>query len=263
GRSAQIIIREVPYQQTRNRMAEAIGDLVKEERIKGVSEIRDESSQRTGDPVRLVVYLKRDADPELILKQLYEFSPLQKTVSIILLALVDGRPRTLTLKEMLEEFIRHRVQVIRRRTEFLLREAKRRSHILEGQLIAISSLDEVIAICRQSPSRSEAKERLQKLEVAAAVLERALGAENFAALQREIGVHAAYHMTDAQAEAVVRMQLGQLAALERDEIVKEYNDLRQQILAHEQLLASERNILEVVRKDLTELRDKYGDERRT
>src|SRR5262245_14050300 len=180
-----------------------------------------------------------------------------------MLALVDGRPRTLNLKQMLEEYLRHRVQVIRRRTEFLLREAKRRSHVLEGQLIAISSLDEIIAICRQSPSRADRKERLQNLEVAAPVLERALGKEHFTALQREIGTHASYHMTEAQAEAVVRMQLGQLAALERDEIVKEYNGLRQQILAHEQLLSSERNILEVVRKDLTELRDKYGDERRT
>src|SRR6516225_2904316 len=150
----QIVIREVPFQQTRNRLHEALGDLVKEERVTGISDIRDESSARGGEPVRLVVYLKRDADPQLVLNQLYEFSPLQRTVSIILLALVDGRPRTLTLKQMLEEFLKHRVHVIRRRTEFLLREAKRRTHVLEGQLIAISSLDEVIAICRQSPSRA-------------------------------------------------------------------------------------------------------------
>ena len=117
---------EVPYQQTRNRLAEAIGELVKDERIKGIRDIRDESSARNGEPVRLVIDLKRDADPHLVLNQLYQFSPLQKTVSIILLALVDGRPRTLTLKQMLEEFLRHRVQVIRRRTEYLLREAKRR-----------------------------------------------------------------------------------------------------------------------------------------
>src|SRR5207253_3928910 len=123
------------YQQTRNRLMEAMGELVKDERIKGVKDIRDESSQRQGVPVRLVVYLKRDADAQLVLNQLYQFSPLQRTVSLIMLALVDGRPRTLSLKQMLEEFIRHRVTVIRRRTEFLLREAKRRGHILEGQLI--------------------------------------------------------------------------------------------------------------------------------
>jgi DNA gyrase subunit A len=262
-RRTQIIITEVPYQQTRNRLAEQIGELIKDERIKGISSIRDESSARGGEPVRLVLDLKRDADPQLVLNQLYQYSPLQRTASIILLALVDGRPRTLNLKQMLEEFLRHRVRVIRRRTEYLLREAKRRAHILEGQLIAISSLDEVIAICRASPSRAEAKQRLQNLAVAAALLERALGTEHFAALRREIGTHASYHMTEAQAEAVVRLQLGQLAALERDEIVKEYNSLREQIQAHEQLLSSERNVLEVVRADLIELRDKYGDDRRT
>ncbi len=263
GSRTQIIITEVPFQQTRNRLAETIGELIKEERIKGVSAIRDESSARGGEPVRLVIDVKRDADPQLILNQLYQFSPLQKTLSIILLALVDGRPRTLTLKQMLEEFLRHRVRVIRRRTEYLLREAKRRAHILEGQLIAISSLDEVIAICRQAPSRAEAKDRLQNLAVAAAVLRRALGDDHFAALQREIGVLDAYHMSEVQADAVVRLQLGQLAALERDEIVKEYNDLRGQILRYEELLSTDRNILNVIRKDLEELRDKYGDERRT
>jgi len=263
GNRSQIVITEVPYQQTRNRLAELIGEMIKDERIKGISAIRDESSARGGEPVRLVLDIKRDADPNLVLNQLYEFSPLQKTTSIILLALVNSRPRTLTLKQMLEEFLRHRVQVIRRRTEYLLREAKRRAHILEGQLIAISSLDEVIAVCRESPSRSEAKLRLQNLAVAASLLERALGAANLAALQREIGVHESYRMTEAQAEAVVRLQLGQLAALERDEIVKDYNDLRGQIVRHEELLGSERNVFAVVRGDLVELRDKYGDSRRT
>jgi DNA gyrase subunit A len=263
GGRNQIIITEVPFQQTRERLTKSIGELIKDERVKGIADMRDESSARNGEPVRLVLYLKRDADPQLVLNQLYQYSSLQGTTSIILLALVDGMPRTLTLKQMLEEFLRHRSSVIRRRTEFLLREAKRRAHILEGRLIAISSLDEVIAICRQAPSRAVAKERLQDLEVAAAVLQRALGNEHFAALVREIGTHPSYHMTEAQADSVVGMQLGQLAALERDEIVKEYNDLRGQIRAHEELLASPRNILEVVRADLVELRDKYGDDRRT
>jgi DNA gyrase subunit A len=164
---------------------------------------------------------------------------------------------------MLEEFLRHREQVIRRRTEYLLREAKRRTHILEGQLIAISSLDEVIEICRRSPSRAVAKDRLQNLAVAAALMERALGAEHFHALQREIGVHESYHLSEAQAEAVVRLQLGQLAALERDEIVKEYNDLRQKIQSYETLLGDVRNIRAVIKADLQHLREKYGDERRT
>ncbi|HEY8504879.1 MAG TPA: DNA gyrase C-terminal beta-propeller domain-containing protein, partial [Gemmataceae bacterium] len=253
----------VPFQVTRNRLAETIGELVKEERIKGISAIRDESSARNGEPVRLVLDLKRDADPNLILNQLYQFSPLQKTVSIILLALVDGRPRILSLKEMLEVFLRHRVQVIRRRTEYLLREAKRRGHVLEGQLIAISSLDEVIQVCRSSPNRAEAKQRLQAMRVAAAVLKRALGEEPFAALQRELGVSDVYQMTEQQADAVVRLQLGQLAALERDEIFKEYSELRQKILGWEELLADEGKVREVIKADLKQLRDRYGDDRRT
>jgi DNA gyrase subunit A len=263
GNKSTIVIKEVPFQQTRNRLAAAIGELVKNERITGISEIRDESSQRTGDPVRLVVYLKRGTDPELVLNQLYQFSPLEKTASIILLALVDNQPRYLGLKEILEHYLRHRAQVIRRRTEYQLREAKRRGHVLEGQLIAISSLEEVIAICRRAPSRAEAKLQLQNLEVAAGVLERALGQEHFAALRSEIGIHASYRMTEAQAEAVVRMQLGQLAQLERDEIIKEYNDLRQKISGYETLLSSDRNIHEVIKADLAEMRDKYGDARRT
>ncbi len=263
GAKSQIIIREVPYQQTRIRLTEAIANLVKDERIKGISEIRDESSSRGGEPVRLVISIKRGEDPHRILAALYEFSPLQKTVSLIMLALVDGRPRVLSIRQMLDEFVRHRVNVIRRRTDYLMREAKRRGHLLEGQLIAISSLDEVIQICRSAPSRAEAKNRLQNLEVAAAVLGRALGEEHFAALQRELGNLPIYRMTEIQAEAVVRMQLGQLAALERDEIIKEYNDLRGKIIAYEALLGDERNDSRCHQGDLAEMRDRYGDERKT
>src|SRR5207248_3623198 len=136
--------------------------------------------------------------PTLVLNQLYQFSPLQRTVSIIMLALVDGRPETLPLKDMMQQYLRHRVRVIRRRTEFLLREAKRRGHVLEGQLIAVSSLDEVIRVCRAAPSRQEAKVHLQQMEVAAAVLQRALGDDGFAALQKELGTLAVYRMSEAQ-----------------------------------------------------------------
>lgn len=263
GKRAQIIVKEVPYQHTRNRLHEQISELIKEERIKGIDEIRDESAPRLGEPVRLVIYLKKDVDPHLILNQLYEYSPLQKTVSIILLALVDGRPKVLTLKEMMQEFLKHRLQVIRRRTEYLLREAKRRGHVLEGQLIAISSLDEVIRICRGSPDRNEAKRQLIEMAVAAPLLKRAIGDAAYDALARELGVADVYHMTEQQAEAVVRLQLGQLAALERDEILKEYSTLREQITGYERLLSDEANIYSVIRKDLEELRDKYGDARKT
>lgn len=263
GRTTQIIIKEVPFQVSRNYLAEKIGGLVRDDRIKDISAIRDESSARDGEPVRLVLDLKRGADPNIVLNQLYDFSPLQKTVSVIMLALVDGRPRKLSLKEMLEEYIRHRRQVIRRRTEYQLREAKRRGHILEGQLIAISSLEEVIATCRRSPSRAEAKLQLQRMEVAAAVLQRALGDEAFEALQRELGKADVYTMTEQQADAVVRLQLGQLAALERDEIFKEFINLREQINIWEGILSDETKVLDIIREDLIRLRDRYGDDRRT
>jgi DNA gyrase subunit A len=263
GKKAQIIIQEVPFQQTRERMAKEIGELVKDERIKGIEEVKDESAPRLGEPVRIVVYLKKDVDPHFVLNQIYQFSSLQRTVSIILLALVEGRPKVMTLIEMMQEFIKHRNQVIRRRTEFMLREAKRRGHVLEGQLIAISSLDEVIRICRGSPNRSEAKAQLQAMQVAATVLQRAIGDEAFNALTRELGTSDVYQMTEQQAEAVVRLQLGQLAALERDEIYKEYAGLREQIISYEHLLSDDRHILAVVRSDLEEMRSKFGDARKT
>lgn len=263
GKNPYILIREVPFQVNRNALTAEIAELVKDERVKDISGVRDESAARNGEPVRVVVELKRGADPHLVLNQLYQFSSLQKTVSLSMLALADGRPQWLPLKEMMQKFLAHRVQVIRRRTEFLLREAKRRGHVLEGQLIAISSIEEVIRICRTSPNRAEAKQRLQTMEVAAAVMQRAIGDDAFAALQRELGATAVYRMTEQQAEAVVRLQLGQLAALESDEILKEYTKLRGEIRAHETLLSDEANIRAVIRADLEEIGRKYGDARKT
>ncbi|MFT3881535.1 MAG: DNA gyrase subunit A [Gemmatales bacterium] len=264
GARSQIVISDIPYQQSRNRIMELIGEAIKNEKITGISGApRDESSERQGKPVSIVCDIKRDADPNLVLNQLYQFTPLQETFSVILLALVDGRPKTLNLKQMLEEYLRHRVRVIRRRTEFLLKQAKHRAHILEGQLIAIASIDEVIRICRNAPSRAEAKNQLVSLEVSAAVMERALGAEHFASLVKEVGQKASFSMSEEQAEAVVRLQLGQLAALERDEIFKEYAGLRAKINEYEKLLSDQRNILAVVRKDMEEVSAKYSNERRT
>ncbi len=263
GKTPSILIREVPYAVTRNKLMSDIGELVKADRIPGITGIRDESSARTGEPVRIVVELKKGTDPHLVLNQLYQFSPLQSTVSIGLLALVDGKAEMLSLWEMMRKFLDHRVVVIRRRTQFLLREAKRRSHVLEGQLIALSSLDEVIRIIRAAPSRAQAKIELQGMVVAASVLERALGEDGFGTLQRELGITDSYRMTEQQAEAVVRLQLGQLANLERDEILKEFKTLRGQIREYEELLADESKIYTIIRTDLAEMRDKYGNDRRT
>ncbi len=263
GKTPGILIREVPYAVSRNKLMADIGELVKNDRIAGITGARDESSARTGEPVRIVVELKRGTDPHLVLSQLYQFSPLQSTVSIGLLALVDGRAEMLSLKEVMQKFLDHRVVVIRRRTTHLLREAKRRSHVLEGQLIALSSLDEVIRIIRAAPSRADAKVQLQEMVVAASVLERALGAEGFATLQQELGLTDTYRMTEQQAEAVVRLQLGQLANLERDEILKEFKTLREQIRGYEELLADEAKVFAIIRKDLGDMRDKYGTPRLT
>ncbi len=263
GKAPTILITEVPFQVSRDPLVKELADLVKTERVPDISSIRDESSARSGEPVRIVIELKRGKDPHFVLNQLYQFSRLQKTVSITMLAIVDGRPRELTLKEMLQKFLEHRVTVIRRRTEFLLREAKRRGHVLEGQLIAIADIENVIQICRTAPNRTEAKVRLQGLTVAASLMERAIGAEAFVALQRELGAVAEYRMTEAQAEAVVRLQLGQLAALESDEILREYLGLREQIRGYEALLSDEGNVRAVIRDDLEKMAAKYGDDRRT
>ena len=263
GRNPVIIIKEVPFEVTRNALAADIGELIKSDRIAGITNVRDESSARSGEPVRLVVEMKKGTDPHLVMNQLYQFSKLQETVSIAMLALVDGRPRMLTLKEMMRYYLDHRVEVIRRRTSYLLREAKRRGHVLEGQLIAIASLDEVIRICRHAKSRSDAKLELQGMAVSPALMLRAIGDAAFAALSGELGAPAEYMMTEAQAEAVVRMQLGQLAALESDEILKEYLHLRELIKGYEIILADEGEVNKIIRTDLQHMRDRFGNDRRT
>lgn len=263
GKSPTILIREVPYEVARNDLAENIGTLVRDGRIEGVSGVRDESSARTGEPVRIVVELKRGADPHMVLNQLYQFTDLQKTVPIAMLALVDGRPQFLSLKEMMRKFLDHRIQVIRRRTQFLLREAKRRGHILEGQLIAISSLDEVIRIIRNAPSRQDAKQQLQEMAVATTLMQRAIGEAALAALQSELGFKDEYKLTEAQADAILRLQLGQLANLERDEILKEYNALRGDIRGYEELLGDDAKVNAVIKADLTLIRDRFATPRKT
>jgi len=174
----RIVVNEVPYQQSRDRVEERLAELVADGRIEGVSGIRNESDLK--EPVRLVLDLKRDADPEIVLNQLYQFSPLQDSVSIIFLALVDGKPRVLSFKGLLEEFIRHRVTVIRRRTQFLLSKARQRKHTVEGLLLAHANIDEVIRVIRTSQTQAEAKDRLMQIRCPAAMLARALGEAGFA-----------------------------------------------------------------------------------
>ena len=166
-----IVVKEIPYQDTRDRIKEKLQDLIKEDKIEGVSKVVDYTDRKTPSwQVRLHIYLKRDADREIVLNQLWKFSPLQTTVSVILLALVGNRPETLNIKQLLSEFLRHRVTVIRRRTEFALAEARRRKHTVEGLLIAQLDIDQVIDTIRKSPSRAEAKVRLQQIQVPAELI---------------------------------------------------------------------------------------------
>ncbi|MEK6258243.1 MAG: DNA gyrase subunit A [Planctomycetota bacterium] len=259
-----IEITEIPHQETRDRIREKIELLIKDERIKGISRVTDLTDRTLPSwQACLHVVLKRDADKETVLNQLFQFSPLQSTVSVILLALVGNRPKLLTLKEMLAEFIRHRVTVIRRRTEFLLGEARKRKHTVEGLLIAQIDLDQVISTIRNSPSRAEAKERLQLIQVPGPLIARAVGDDAFLMFQEEYGTKDNYTLSANQAEAIVSMQLGSLANLEREKLRDEHGKLLADIKGHLLLLSDEAHIRAVVRDDMLAIKDKYGSKRRT
>jgi DNA gyrase subunit A len=257
----RIVVTEIPFQQARDRVEERIAALVNEDRIKGISAIRNESDLK--EPVRLILELKRDADPEIVLNQLYQFSPLQDSFSIIFLALVDGKPRILPFKGLLEEFIRHRLIVIRRRTQFLLARARARKHTVEGLLLAHANIDEIIRVIRSSANQAEAKARLMGVEAPAAMMRRALGETGFAVFQSERGVSDTYTLTPVQAEAILRMTLGQLVNLEQEKLVNEYQKLLDEVTEYQRILSDDKIILGMIRDDCLELKKKHGDERRT
>ena len=189
----KIIVKEIPYQQFRDRVVERIAALVNGGKIEGISALTDVSDLK--EPVRLEIEIKRGHDPDVVLNQLYQFSPLQDSFSIIFLALVDGKPRTLSFKELLQEFIRHRVTVIRRRTQFLLAKARRRKHTVEGLLLALANIDEIIRVIRASATQAEAKTGLMGVACPAAMLARALGDSGFQRYQEERGVADSYNLS--------------------------------------------------------------------
>ncbi len=258
---ARIVISEIPFQQFRDRVVERIADLARSGKIKGISNIRDESDLK--EPVRLVVELKRGEDPEVVLNQLYQFSMLQDTFSIIFLALVDGKPRELNFKEMLQEFVRHRVTVIRRRTQFLLGRARKRKHTVEGLLLAQADIDQIIKIIRSSRTQQEAKERLMGVEVPASMMERALGERGFADFQRDRGVAGTYSLTSVQTDAILAMRLGQLVNLEQDKLAEEHSALLDEIANYLTILSDQRNIYAIIREEMEEISRRFGDARRT
>ncbi len=257
----RIVVSEIPYQQFRDRVVEKIAALVNDDRINGIAGIRDESDLK--EPVRLVIDLKHNADPDVVLNQLYQFSPLQDTFSIILLALVDGKPRLLTIKGMLEEFLRHRMTVIRRRTQYLLNRARRRKHTVEGLLLALANIEEIIRIIRASGTQLEAKRALMGVECPASMMQRALGEQGFAQFQQEHGSEDVYRLTAVQADAILRMTLGQLVNLEQEKLAGEFSKLLEEITEYHRILSDEAHILAIIREELERLRERHGDARRT
>jgi DNA gyrase subunit A len=232
GQKQVIVVTEIPYQVRKTLIIEKIVDVVKDGRITGISDVRDESDR---DGLRLVIELKRGEDETVVLNQLFKYTPLQQTVSIINLAIDRRQPRTLTLRGLLDSYIEHRKEVLRRRTRFLLQKAEERKHIVEGLRIAVGNIDEVVALIRASQSRDDAKNRLQDR----------------------------FGLTQRQAQAIVDMRLGSLTGLEREKLEQEYNALVAEIADLQDILAREARVVAIIREDLDEVEAKYGDERRT
>lgn len=228
----QIVITEIPYQVNKANLIAKIADLVKEKKIDGIAELRDESDRQG---IRVVIEVSRGANPRALLNNLYKHTQLQSAFSINLLALVDGQPRVLTLKMMLQQYIAHRFEIVRRRSEFELQKARERAHILEGLKVAIDNLDAVIKTIRESPNAETARTRLMRQ----------------------------FALSELQAQAILDMQLRRLAALETKRILDELKEVRKQIAYLEQLLASPKKIYRVLKDDLAAIKEKYGDPRRT
>jgi len=259
-----IVVTEIPYLETRDRIREKLELLVRDDRIKGIARIVDLTDRNVPAwQVRLHIVLKRDADKDVVLNQLFRFSPLQTTVSMILLALVGNRPKVLSLRQLLDEFLEHRVDVIRRRSEFLLAEARKRKHTVEGLLIAQIDIDQIIETIRSSPSRAEARVRLQEIEVPSELIARALGEDGFAVFLEEREEAATYRLSARQSEAIISMQLGSLANLEREELGDEFKRLLSEIAEFLRLLSDVVNLRSVVREEMTELKEKYANDRRS
>ena len=258
GGKPRIIITEIPYQVLKSTIIEHIARVVKVGKIPGVQDVQDHSD-RTG--MRIVVDLRKGAEPEVAIRQLYQYTPLQSTFSIINIALVNRAPRTLTLREMLAAFIEHRKDVVRRRTMFLLRRARQRAHVLEGLILAVADIDRIIELIKTSPDVPAARERLMKhpLRLPEAATVRKLLPKTFV----ERAGAANQRLTGVQADAILAMQLQRLTGLEIKKLAADYTRLVEEIEGYEAILGEERLLLDVIREDVFEMKDRYGDERRT
>ena len=260
-----IIITEIPYQLNKARLIEKIAELVKEKRIEGISELRDESTK----DIRIVIELKRGEIGEVILNNLYAQTQMESVFGINVVALVDGQPKTLNLKQLLEYFVRHRCEVVTRRTIYLLRKARERGHTLEGLAVAIANIDEVITLIKTSPSPAQAKELLiSRAWKAYSVMQFLERADDHACrpegLSEEFGLRGdEYYLSPAQAQAILELRLHRLTGMEHDKLLAEYQEKVERIAEFLEILGSSERLMAVIREELEEIEANYGDERRT
>jgi len=266
GSRQQIIVTELPYQLNKARLIEKIAELVKEKKIEGITELRDESDK---DGMRVVIELRRGEVGEVVLNNLYAQTQMQSVFGINVVALVDGQPRTLNLKDMLEVFVRHRREVVTRRTVYELRKARERGHILEGQAVALSNIDPVIELIKTSPTPAEAKERLIATAWASsaveAMVERA-GADSCRPedLDPQYGLRdGKYYLSPEQAQAILELRLHRLTGLEHEKLLAEYQEILTQIGELIRILTSPERLMEVIREELEKVKAEFGDARRT
>ena len=266
GTKQSIVVTELPYMVNKARLLERIAELVKDKKLDGITELRDESDK---DGMRMVIELRRGENTDVLINNLYQHTAMQTVFGINMVALVDGQPRLLNLKELLDAFLRHRREVVTRRTIFDLRKARERAHVLEGLAIALTNINEMIELIKRSPSPAEAKAGLMGRDWAPGVvmdmLNRA-GAEVSRpdGLAAEFGLNKGkYRLSDAQAQAILDLRLHRLTGLEQDKIVNEYKELLDLIAELRAILADPDTLLKVIRGELVLLREEYGDERRT
>ncbi len=266
GGRQQLVVTELPYQLNKARLIEKIAELVKEKKLEGISELRDESDK---DGMRVVIELRRGEVPEVVLNNLYAQTQMQSVFGINVVALVDGQPRTLNLKDMLEVFVRHRREVVTRRTVYELRKARERGHILEGQAVALSNIDPVIELIKQSPTPAEAKERLiataWESSAVEAMVERA-GADSCRPddLDPQYGLREGkYYLSPEQAQAILELRLHRLTGLEHEKLLAEYQEILTQIGELIRILSNPVRLMEVIREELEKVKADFGDARRT
>lgn len=261
-----IIVTEIPYQLNKSRLIERIAELVKEKKLEGITELRDESDK---DGMRIVIELRRGEVGEVVLNNLYSQTQMQSVFGINMVALVDGQPRLLNLKEIIECFIRHRREVVTRRTVYLLRKAREKGHILEGLAVALADIDAVIALIKESPTSAEAKEKLIARGWRANSVLQLLGDAGADAcrpdeLPVEFGMRGdEYYLSPAQAQAILDLRLHRLTGLEQEKLINDYQELLRQIADYLDILASDERLFSVVREELAQVRENYGDDRKT